>query len=747
MFTQHATTSSDQRPLTLRRRADVTIEETIFQGERNWVLKDPVALKYYRLQEPEYEAYKKIDGINSYSQIKQHLDRSFPEITFRIEDVYALANSLHKNGLLLSDAAGQDLPLKKRHETELKQKAMKLVMSVMSLKLPGVDPERFLNTVYPWVSWFFTKTCLLICFIISFAALSLVLMNLEEFYRKLPEFSQFFNVKNILLMGSILIVTKSIHELGHGLMCKHFGGECHEIGFMFLVMMPAMYCNTSDSWTLPNKWHRIAIGAAGMYVEIVLASIATFIWWYSQPGPLHYLALNVMFLCSFTTLVFNANPLLRYDGYYMLSDYLEIPNLSQKANMSLTSQLRVNCLGMKPIQSRLLPTKSRITFATYAVASFFYRWFVMLAIFWIMIEMFEPWGLQIIGQLLIAMSLFGMIVMPGYKVAKFFLYPGRFREVKAKRFFATVVVLALAATALFYIPVPYHVTAPFVVRPIDAQMVYATQPGILTDVNFRPGDHVQAGQLIARVKNIDSAIRTQQLQGQRQQLISDIDFYKTLKDQSPRLLAESRSRLTDVELQIELQSQSAKQLDATATRSGIIVPSPNTLAKPTSQFQSNGSTNQLRRWSGSPLDAENENLPIDPGTLICMVGDPDSMKAIVAIQQSDVALIEADQAVRMIVEELPGVEFTGAVQRVSQDQMQGIARELSVTNGGTIATGPAADGGEKPLLTYYEVTVPINFNEDQRVLTGFRGTAKIKIDSAPLGKRLIRYMNQVIHFR
>ena len=741
MFTQHASTSSDRRPLTLRRRADVTTEEAIFQGERSWILKDPVALKYYRLQEPEYEAYLKIDGINSYSQIKQHLDRTFPEITFRIEDVYALANSLHKNGLLLSDAAGQDIPLKKRHETELKQKAMKLVMSVMSLKLPGVDPERFLNAVYPWVSWFFTKTWLLICFIISFAALSLVLMNLEEFYHKLPEFSQFFNVKNILVMGSILIVTKSIHELGHGLMCKHFGGECHEIGFMFLVMMPAMYCNTSDSWTLPNKWHRIAIGAAGMYVEIVLASIATFIWWYSQPGALHYMALNVMFLCSFTTLVFNANPLLRYDGYYMLSDYLEIPNLSQKANMSLTSQLRVQCLGMKPIQSRLLPTKSRITFACYAVASFFYRWFVMLAIFWIMIEMFEPWGLQIIGQLLIAMSLFGMIVMPGYKVAKFFLYPGRFREVKAKRFFATVVVLALAGAALFYIPVPYHVTAPFVVRPVDAQMVYATQPGILTEVKFRPGDYVETGQLIARVENIDSDIRTQQLEGQRQQLISDIEFYKTLKDQSPRLLAESRARLEDVQRKIELQSESAQQLDATATRSGTIIPPPNIQPK-----QSSGS-NQLARWSGSPLDVENENLPVDPGTLICMVGDPESMKAIVAVQQSEVALIKPDENVRMIVDELPGVEFSGVVERVSQDQMQGIARELSVNNGGTIATGPAPDGGEKPLLTYYEVTVPIEFNDGLRVLTGYRGTAKIKIDSAPLGKRLIRYLNQVIHFR
>lgn len=740
MFTQHASTSSDRRPLTLRRRADVVIEESVFQQERSWILKDPVALKYYRLQEPEYEAYKMIDGVNSYSQIKQHLERSFPEMKIRIEDVYALVNSLHKNGLLLSDAAGQDQPLLQRHHRELKQKGLKLLMSVMSLKFPGVDPERFLSWLYPKVRWFFSKACFALCVFVALCALMLVLMNLEEFYRKLPEFSQFFNVRNLIFMGTMLIVTKSIHELGHGLMCKHFGGECHEIGFMLLVMMPAMYCNTSDSWTLPNKWHRIAIGAAGMYVEIVMAAIATFIWWYTQPGALHYLALNVMFLCSFTTLVFNANPLLRYDGYYMLADFLEIPNLSQKANMALTSQLRVSCLGMKPIASRLMPQKSHVEFATYAVASFAYRWFVMLMIFWLLIEMFRPYGLEIIGQLLILVSLVGMVVIPVYKVAKFFLYPGRFREVKASRFFATVVVSAVGLVALFYVPLPHHVKAPFVVRPVDAQMVYATQPGVLCEVKFRPGDPVEEGQLIARVKSIESQIKTQQLLGREQELKSDIEFYKTLKGRSPRLLAEARTRLTALERQLELNAEAQQQLDAVANRSGVIIPPPNVAEIPSE-------TNELKSWSGSPLDRENENLPVQPGTLLCMVGNPEKMKAVVAIEQSDAVLVKAGQRVRMMLDEIPGVEFSGVVQRVAQDQMKDVPRELSSSNGGKVATKPSPEGGEQPLLIYYEATVPITSAVDRKVLTGFRGMAKIKIGSAPLGQRLIRYFKQVIHFR
>ena len=126
-------------------------------------------------------------------------------------------------------------------------------------------------------------------------------------------------------------MTKVLHEFGHGLSCKHFGGECHEMGVMILVLTPCLYCNVSDSWMLPNKWHRAAIGAAGMYVEVVLASICTFIWWFTEPGLFNYLCLNVMFICSVSTVMFNANPLLRYDGYYILADILEIPNLRQKA--------------------------------------------------------------------------------------------------------------------------------------------------------------------------------------------------------------------------------------------------------------------------------------------------------------------------------------------------------------------------------------------------------------------------------
>ena len=156
-----------------------------------------------------------------------------------------------------------------------------------------------------------------------------------------------------------------------------------------------------------------------MYIELFMAAICTFVWWFTNPGWIHYLALNVMFLSSVSTIVFNANPLLRYDGYYMLSDFLEIPNLSQKSKQSMISKLRVWFLGMKPIESRLLPARNQIAFAIYSVSSVAYRWFVMLMIFWFLSEIFEPYGLAAVGHLLIAISLIGMIGMPMFKTVSY----------------------------------------------------------------------------------------------------------------------------------------------------------------------------------------------------------------------------------------------------------------------------------------------------------------------------------------
>ena len=185
-------------------------------------------------------------------------------------------------------------------------------------------------------------------------AVSLVVSQWKTFYDKLPDFQSFFNWWTIMSFWVCLAVVKIIHEFGHGLTAKHFGGEVHEMGILFLVLTPALYCDVTDSWLLPNKWKRIWISAAGIYVECFLASIATFVWWYSTPGLLNSLAMATMFICSVNTIMFNANPLLRYDGYYVMADWLEIPNLRIKSTQFFAYLFQEKVLGLEiPVQSYL----------------------------------------------------------------------------------------------------------------------------------------------------------------------------------------------------------------------------------------------------------------------------------------------------------------------------------------------------------------------------------------------------------
>ena len=319
------------------------------------------------------------------------------------------------------------------------------------------------------------------------SALALILVEFDTFRSKLPDFYQFFSPYNAIWLAIVLGVSKVLHEFGHGLSCKHFGGECHEMGVMILVLTPCLYCNVSDSWMLPSKWQRAAIGAAGIYVEMVLASICAFIWWFTEPGMLNNICLNMMFIASVSTLLFNGNPLLRYDGYYVLADLVEIPNLRQKATTILNHKMGEWFLGLEPPEDPFLPQQNQVIFMLYTVAAVVYRWFIMLSILYFLYKVFEPYGLKIVGEAIAAMSLYGLVGMPLYKLGKFFYVPGRLHKVKKPRMYASLAGLAVLVAAFFLVPLPYSVLCILEIKARDAAWVYVDVPGQLERVMVQAG--------------------------------------------------------------------------------------------------------------------------------------------------------------------------------------------------------------------------------------------------------------------
>lgn len=330
-----------------------------------------------------------------------------------------------------------------------------------------------------------------------------------------------------------MVFTKILHEFGHGLSCKHFGGECHELGVMFLVLTPCLYCNVSDSWMLPNKWHRAFIGAAGMYVECCIASVATFVWWFSEPGLLNNVALSTMFVCSVSTVVFNGNPLLRYDGYYILADLMEIPNLRQKATSILNRKLGEWCLGMEQPEDPFLPTRNQFGFMFYSVAASIYSWVVMLSILFFLFRVFQPYRLQVIGQIIGIASIASLVGRPLWSLGKFFYVPGRVQEVKKPRFYASLGIVVALLAAIVFMPLPYHVFCTFVVEPRNADPVYVKVAGQLDAIHVEAGDKVEAVVPLADLKSSEVELAKRELLTRRDQLQAQI---KSLRNERLRRL-------------------------------------------------------------------------------------------------------------------------------------------------------------------------------------------------------------------
>ena len=295
---------------------------------------------------------------------------------------------------------------------------------------------------------------------------------------------------------------KVLHELGHALACKHFGGEVHELGLMLLVFAPCLYCDVSDSWRFANKWHRIAVSAAGMLVEIVLAAVATIVWWYAQPGVIQLVAMNVMIVCTVGTLLVNGNPLLRYDGYFILSDLVETPNLWQRSREVLRRLAGEWLLGEPAADDPLVPTQHRTWLAIYALASKTYVALVCIAIVWGLVQVLYPLHLQNLAYAVGLTVLGSAITGPISNIAQFARNPIRRSELRSGRLAVIVAGCVAVAVAILAVPVTYHVRAPLVLMPEEAARVYATVDGTLASA-LRAGEPVRRGDVIGALNNME----------------------------------------------------------------------------------------------------------------------------------------------------------------------------------------------------------------------------------------------------
>jgi putative peptide zinc metalloprotease protein len=301
---------------------------------------------------------------------------------------------------------------------------------------------------------------------------------------------------NALALWLVFPLIKTVHEFGHAFAVKAFGGEVHDMGVMILVFTPIPYVDASSASAFRSKWQRIAVGGAGMAVELFVATGALVLWISAEPGLARLVAYNVIMIAGISTLLFNANPLLRYDGYYMLADLLEIPNLYTRSRAWVYYLVERHLFGRSEAEPPPSTSGERAWFVLYAVSSFLYRAFVVAAI-----ALFVIQRVFYIGILLAGAALLAWTAVPAAKGVSYLFTSPRLRQVRARAILVTVAVVALVVGAVGLLPVPFRTRAEGVVWIPDEAFVRAETEGFVDRIAARPGARVRRGDVLVVLRD------------------------------------------------------------------------------------------------------------------------------------------------------------------------------------------------------------------------------------------------------
>jgi len=485
-----------------------------------------------------------------------------------------------------------------------------------------------------------------------------------------------------------------------------------------------------------------------MYVELFLASIATYVWWNSTNGTLvNQLSLSVMFICSVSTVMFNGNPLMRFDGYYILMDLLEIPNLRQKSTEVVKRAWMHYCLGVEQPENPFLPQRNQFWFGLFTIAAVIYRWMIVFSILYFLNSVFEPVGLKRLGQIIALAGFVGLVVQPLVQLYKFVYTPGRMRKVKRLNVSITIAVAVAAVASIFVLPLPHAVKCSFEVQPRGAKPVYASVPGAVDDhgVQVKPGDHVVPGQVIAQLVNLDLEQQYQtalgtvkeaeaELESLRQQRIVNDNIHLKL-EQAQETLKTAREALAE-------KSAERDRLKLVAPAEGVIVPPP------PRKDQASKADGRLAKWSASPFDEKNKNAWFATSDLICLVHDPaQGLEASLVIDQADVELIRLTDKVRILLDANTHRAFDTTIEDISTQSMVAVPQTMSSQGGGRIDTrSDQASGMQIPLSASYQAKAPLPADARIDWQVGVQGQARVYTGWKTIAWRLGRYLSRTFHF-
>ena len=728
---------SSHRPIPLVRRADLQICAMPLRGTDHVVIKDPLALVYYQLPLLQYRVLDALDGRRSLSDIVGLIQTAGSASSVSAAEILRLIVDLAAKRLIWSERAGTSSSLVKQRDDAWWRRLGAVLRNPFFIRLPGLQPGRMLWQASCCLGWIYAPAAVAMAIAFVVASWLFLVLHLDTFAHELPMVTSLLSGNGLWTLWIVVGLLKVVHELSHGMACERFGAQCQSIGLAYLFFSPCLYCDVSDAWMIARKSRRIAISLAGIYVELVISTIALWCWRFSGPGLFHQVCLQVFLAGSVATLMFNANPLLRFDGYYVLADWLEIPNLYQRSRQALQRLGARFLLGFRiPDEIETPARTTQFMLVTYGVASLAYQIPLLLGLWFFLYRTLEPVGLTVVVWFCLMVSLTLLIG----RFLSWSLHMSRIQKSLfpvVVRSSITVTLLAGALVAIWFCPLRSSLTAPIVIEPRAAQPVYVETPGMVRQVCVHEGDAVEPGTVIVELEDLELDRRLIVLEGLH--AANELDFRLAQSIGDPDLMTLAKTAIESSADQIEHARADKDRLRLRATVSGRVM---------TAQTQRDGTKAASTESLSADAGLLNERLigtHLNRRTCLCEIAPSHLWQADLWVDQRGRQYLSPGQEVSVRLEAFSGTVVTGKVVAVGAANEAEVPAILSTKYGGPFNT-QSGQAGEVPVEPVYCATIALN---DVRlpVQTGMRGTGRLARPALTVGSWLTEEFHRVFVVR
>lgn len=705
LFSQSWYRVADLKP---RLRSHIQLHHHIYRDHDWYVLEDHSSGRFQRFSIEAYNIIGHMDGKKTLATIWEASCVSLGDDMPTQDEVISLLSQLYSVDALQTETLPDIAALHKRHRKEKKNKFIGILKSPMSIKIPLIDPDKFLRDTLFLVRPLFSRFGLLLFALIFTSGLIATITNWEQLSSDITD--RVLSRENLLLLWFVYPIVKAIHEMGHGYATKIWGGEVHEMGVMFLVFIPVPYVDASSSSVFRDKRKRMIVGAAGILVEMTLASLALFVWLTVEPGIVRVIAYNVMIIAGVSTLLFNGNPLLRFDAYYVLADWLEIPNLGQRGNSYIAYLLKRYLLRLPNVQSPASADGEEWWLASYAIAAFIYRVFITIRII-----IFVAGRFFFIGVALALWSAFAMVVIPVYKI-----FHHIFTDMQMKQYLKRVLTtiglfLIIALGFISWAPMPSFTVTEGVVWVPEESQVYAGADGFITSVIASPGSIVKKGDPL--------------ISFEFPELVTEVNIQKAkLEEFNSRLRLSSTKDVGETKiLREEIIHVKAELARARERSDALIVRSPTSGVFLLPQKKEDTIGRFMRN-----------------GTALGYVVDFSNIVVRSLISQSDIEKVRHEtKKVEALLSESIFRKLTGKVVRVVPSASRDLpSLALAVEGGGAIVTDPSSPEQMQTFEKYFQIDISIPGLTLNRV--GERVYVRFEHEPEPLIYRWYRSVRRML---